>query len=56
MLYEEEISESKAQIMAIALIVSTLENITCFSEENYTPLITKCALVSSKLVKKPDQV
>lgn len=55
LLYEEEISDSKAQISAIELLVGTLESLSCFGEDNYTPLGTKCALVSSKLVKKPDQ-
>lgn len=55
LLYEEEISESKAQIAAITLIIGTLEAMTCFGEDNFTPLSTKCAISSSKLLKKPDQ-
>lgn len=55
LLYEEEVSDSKAQIAAITLIVGTLEQMSCLSEESYTPLASKCALVSSKLMKKPDQ-
>ena len=54
-LYEDEISDSKAQLAAITLIVGTLEKISCFSEENADPLITQCALAASKLLKKPDQ-
>ncbi|XP_017786600.1 PREDICTED: vacuolar protein sorting-associated protein 35 isoform X2 [Nicrophorus vespilloides] len=54
-LYEDEISDSKAQLAAITLIVGTLEKISCFSEENAEPLITQCALAASKLLKKPDQ-
>ncbi|XP_066152348.1 vacuolar protein sorting-associated protein 35 isoform X1 [Euwallacea fornicatus] len=54
-LYEDEISDSKAQLAAITLIVGTLEQISCFSEENSDPLRTQCALAASKLLKKPDQ-
>lgn len=43
-LYEDEISDSKAQLAAITLIVGTLEQISCFSEENSDPLRTQCAL------------
>ncbi|XP_004535860.1 vacuolar protein sorting-associated protein 35 isoform X2 [Ceratitis capitata] len=54
-LYEDEISDSKAQLAAIMLIMSTFEQMTCFSEENAEPLRTNCALAASKLLKKPDQ-
>lgn len=54
-LYEDEISDSKAQLAAITLIVGTLEQMSCFSEENAEPLRTQCALAASKLLKKPDQ-
>ncbi|KAF5299578.1 hypothetical protein FQR65_LT09383 [Abscondita terminalis] len=54
-LYEDEISDSKAQLAAITLIVGTLEQISCFGEENAEPLRTQCALAASKLLKKPDQ-
>ncbi|KAJ8925291.1 hypothetical protein NQ315_009120, partial [Exocentrus adspersus] len=54
-LYEDEISDSKAQLAAITLIVGSLEQISCFSEENSDPLRTQCALAASKLLKKPDQ-
>lgn len=54
-LYEDEISDSKAQLAAITLIVGTLEQISCFCEENSDPLRTQCALAASKLLKKPDQ-
>ncbi|CAL8109830.1 unnamed protein product [Orchesella dallaii] len=54
-LYEDEISDSKAQLAAITLIVATLEQIGCFGEENHDPLRTNCALAASKLLKKPDQ-
>lgn len=54
-LYEDEISDSKSQLAAITLIMSTFEQMTCFSEENAEPLRTNCALAASKLLKKPDQ-
>ena len=54
-LYEDEISDSKAQLAAITLIIGSLEQMTCFSEENHDPLRTQCALAASKLLKKPDQ-
>lgn len=54
-LYEDEISDSKSQLAAITLIMSTFEQMSCFSEENAEPLRTNCALAASKLLKKPDQ-
>ncbi|CAG2057546.1 unnamed protein product [Timema podura] len=54
-LYEDEISDSKAQLAAITLIVATFEQTRCFGEENHEPLRTQCALAASKLLKKPDQ-
>ncbi|XP_040185397.1 vacuolar protein sorting-associated protein 35 [Rana temporaria] len=54
-LYEDEISDSKAQLAAIVLIIGTFEKMKCFSEENHEPLRTQCALAASKLLKKPDQ-
>lgn len=54
-LYEDEISDSKAQLAAMTLIMGTFQQTTCFSEENHEPLRTQCALAASKLLKKPDQ-
>jgi vacuolar protein sorting-associated protein 35 len=54
-IYEDEISDSKSQLAAITLIISTVEQMTCFSEENAEPLRTNCALAASKLLKKADQ-
>ena len=54
--YEESISESKAQSQAVATICSALQQTRCFSRDNYDTLITKCALHGAKLLKKPDQV
>ncbi|XP_039745557.1 vacuolar protein sorting-associated protein 35 isoform X1 [Pararge aegeria] len=54
-LYEDEISDSKAQLAAITLIIATFEQINCFGAENADPMRTQCALAASKLLKKPDQ-
>jgi len=55
LIYEEQISDSGAQFSALQLIIGTLQLLDAFSEENYDTLITKSALYSSKLLKKPDQ-
>ena len=54
-LYEDEISDSRAQLAAMSLMIGTLEQTSCFSEDNHDPLRTQCALAASKLLKKPDQ-
>jgi vacuolar protein sorting-associated protein 35 len=54
-LYEDDVADSKAQIDAITLIIATLERLTIFGEENFTPFATKSALVASKLMRKVDQ-
>ena len=37
-IYEEEVSDSKAQLIAISLIIATFERTINFSEENHEPL------------------
>lgn len=54
-IYEEEISDSKAQFAALTLMAATLEKLDCFSEENSAPVRSKCALLASALLRKPDQ-
>ncbi|KAL5248608.1 hypothetical protein ACHWQZ_G017700 [Mnemiopsis leidyi] len=54
-IYEEEVSDSKAQLVAISLIIATFERTINFSEENHEPLRSQCLRASSKLLKKPDQ-
>jgi vacuolar protein sorting-associated protein 35 len=54
-IYEESISDSRAQFQAVCIIGGALHSTRSFSKENYDTLITKCALHSSKLLKKPDQ-
>ncbi|KAI8335437.1 vacuolar protein sorting-associated protein 35 [Chlamydoabsidia padenii] len=54
-IYEESISESKAQYQTITCIIGALQQTRVFSADNYDTLITKAALHSAKLLKKPDQ-
>lgn len=51
-IYEESISDSRAQFQAVCIIGGALQSSRNFSRENYDTLITKCALHSSKLLKK----
>ncbi|OAA65700.1 vacuolar sorting protein 35 [Niveomyces insectorum RCEF 264] len=53
--YEESVSDSKAQFQAVCAIASTLHQTRNFGRENYDTLITKCAQHASKLLRKPDQ-
>ncbi|EXC35324.1 hypothetical protein L484_026648 [Morus notabilis] len=54
-LYEEEISDSKAQVTAIHLIIGTLQRMHVFGVENKDTLTHKATGYSAKLLKKPDQ-
>ncbi|KAJ3109779.1 Vacuolar protein sorting-associated protein 35 [Phlyctochytrium planicorne] len=54
-MYEESISESKAQMAAITLIIGTLYTTSIFGYENYETLITKCTVHCSRLLKRVDQ-
>ncbi|WVR05955.1 hypothetical protein IAU60_002982 [Kwoniella sp. DSM 27419] len=54
-IYEESISESRAQLQAITGIISTLQTSRVFGTDNYDTLITKAALHGSKLLKKSHQ-
>ncbi len=53
--YEEAVSDSRAQFQAVCVIAGALHATRGFGRENYDTLITKCALHGSKLLKKPDQ-
>lgn len=53
--YEDSISESRAQLQAITLVIGTLQGARVFSEDNYDTLITKAALHGARLLKKPHQ-
>jgi len=54
-IYEDAVSDSKAQFQAVCVIASALHQTRQFGRENYDTLITKCALHGSKLLRKPDQ-
>lgn len=54
-IYEESISESRAQLQAIVLIIGTLQGARVFGADNYDTLITKAALHGAKLLKKSHQ-
>lgn len=54
-LFEESIPETKAQIVALQLIVGSLHRCTVFGSENRETLVHKATSYSSKLLKKPDQ-
>lgn len=53
--YEDNISDSRAQFQAVCIIAGALQQTRNFGKENYDTLITKAALHGSKLLKKPDQ-
>jgi vacuolar protein sorting-associated protein 35 len=53
--YEDSISESRAQLQAITLVIGTLQGAKVFGVDNYDTLITKAALHAAKLLKKPHQ-
>lgn len=53
--YEDSISDSRAQFQAVCIIAGALQQTRNFGKENYDTLITKAALHGSKLLKKPDQ-
>ncbi|KAL1871569.1 hypothetical protein VTK73DRAFT_2033 [Phialemonium thermophilum] len=53
--YEEAVSDSKAQFQAVCVIATSLHQTRNFGKENYDTLITKCAQHASKLLRKPDQ-
>lgn len=55
LVYEDEISESKAQIRSITTIVGSLLSCRTFERTDYEALITKTAQYAAKLLKKPDQ-
>jgi len=55
-LFEDELSDSKAQTAAIAIAVGTLHATSGFSRDNYETLATKASQYSARLLKKPDQV
>jgi len=54
-LYEDELTDSKAQLKALILIVGTLLSCRNFEKDDFDTLITKTTQYAAKLLKKPDQ-
>lgn len=54
-LYEETITDTKAQQRCIRLLIGTLLSSSALSKDDYERLITKTAQFAAKVVKKPDQ-
>ncbi|KAI8062577.1 vacuolar protein sorting-associated protein 35 [Gongronella butleri] len=54
-IYEDAISDSKAQYQALTCIIGALQQARVFSVENYDTLVTKTVLHCARLLKKPDQ-
>jgi vacuolar protein sorting-associated protein 35 len=55
LLYESDITESKAQVRTLTSLIGALLNCRNFTSEDYEALITKVAQYANKLLKKPDQ-
>uniref|UniRef100_A0A7E4W5A2 Vacuolar protein sorting-associated protein 35 n=1 Tax=Panagrellus redivivus TaxID=6233 RepID=A0A7E4W5A2_PANRE len=53
--YEEEIHDSREQTYFLNALIGTIQKTTQLTEENYDPLSSKCAMLSTKLLKKYDQ-
>ncbi len=55
LLYEDELTDSKTQIRALASMIGTLIQTRHFDESDYDALSTKTTQYAAKLLKKPDQ-
>jgi vacuolar protein sorting-associated protein 35 len=53
--FEEDISDSKAQVASLVLIIATFEQMHNLGEDNHETLRTNSTRSASKLLKKPDQ-
>ena len=54
-MYEDELSDSKAQVRALVSMAGTLLSCEGFDPVDYDALATKTAQYAAKLLKKPDQ-
>nr|VZI02216.1 unnamed protein product [Spirometra erinaceieuropaei] len=54
-LFEQELSQSRSQLSALCLIVSTLLEMKCLDAENFQVLRTQCTRTASHLLLRPDQ-
>lgn len=52
---EESVSDSRAQLQALGLVISTLYKARVFKAETYDTLATKAAIYAAKLLKRPQQ-
>jgi len=53
--YEEEISDSRAQLAAVTIASSALHHMHGFDEEHVETICTKATQYAARLLKKPDQ-
>ncbi|WFD31527.1 retromer complex subunit Vps35 [Malassezia sp. CBS 17886] len=53
--YEESVSDSRAQLQAITLVIGTLYKARAFSPDNYLSLASKAALYAARLLKRTHQ-
>merc|ERR1719453_1803053 len=53
--FEEDMSDSKTQAVAITAFVGALQEITCLEQENMANFCTKAVQYAAKLLKKTDQ-
>ncbi|KAJ1551781.1 Vacuolar protein sorting-associated protein 35, partial [Cladochytrium tenue] len=53
--YEESVSESRAQAVAMSLVIGALHSASAFGFENYETLATKCAVHCARLLRRVDQ-
>jgi len=54
-IYEDELTDSKAQLRALIMMVGTLLSCKNFDDNDYDALITKTTQYAAKMLKKPDQ-
>ncbi|KAJ2779225.1 retromer complex subunit Vps35 [Coemansia javaensis] len=53
--YEEHVSDSRAQYQALILIINALHASRSLSPDNYETLAARCAQHAARLLKRPDQ-
>lgn len=55
-MYEEQGGDTRTQCASLALLIGTMQKISCFGEENHSTLRQSLAQASTRVVKRPDQV
>lgn len=53
--YEEQVSDSRAQFTSLCIIIGALQKSRAFSPENYETLALRCISYAQKLLRKQDQ-